>query len=352
MAAPSGPSASAAGLVAPNVTAPQPPQAPPAPPRPVARTSVSSGETTVGATPPAAPAGPTAAGAIQPGAVTPVKPSAPVNRPKPVKQTPSRKILPGDLVCGDCGEGNPPARNFCSRCGATLKDAVVAKRAWWKRLVPQRKRKTLEAGARPWKAADGAQKQRRKGGALAKLYLKLRPIVAAGVLLAGLVVGFSPNLRERATGEISDAKDSVMRRISPTYVPLQPIEITANGELPEQPVSNVIDGNTLSTWVVPGEVLEPALVVRFDEPFDLERLKIWNGAAEGFKDHERARTLHFVFDNNQTFDLELKDLPDGEEYEIENAQGVREVQIFVQETFTSLTDDDLAISEIEFYFKR
>lgn len=311
-----------------------------------------SGETTIGAPGAAVAQGPSEPAALQPGAVTPVKPSAPVNRPKPAKQTPSRKILPGDLVCGDCGEGNPPARNFCSRCGATLKDAAVAKRAWWKRLVPRRRRKTLEAGARPWKAADGAQKQRRRGGKLAKVYLKLRPIVAAGVLLVGLLVGFSPNLRERATGEISDAKDSVMRRISPTYVPLQPIDITANGAVPEQPVTNVIDGNTLSTWVVPGETLEPAFVVRFDEPFDLERIKVWNGAAEGFKDRERARTLHFVFDNNRTFDLELKDLPSGEEYAIENADGVREVQVFVQETFTSLTDDDLAISEIEFYFKR
>jgi hypothetical protein len=338
-------------LVAPNVTAPQPPQQA-APPRPVARSTVSTGETTVGApVTPVAP-GPSEPAAAQPGAVTPVKPAAPANRPKPAKQTPTRKILPGDLVCGDCGEGNPPARNFCSRCGATLKNAAVAKRAWWKRLVPRRRRKTLEAGARPWKEADGGQKQRRRGGALAKVYVKLRPIVAAALLLAGLLVGFSPNLRERVTGEISDAKDSVMRRIQPTYVPLQPIEIVGNGEVPEQPVTNVNDGNTLSTWVVPGEVLEPALVFRFDEPFDLERIKVWNGAAEGFKDRERARTLHFVFDTNRTFDVELKDLPSGEEYAIENAEGVQEVQIFVQETYTSLTDDDLAISEIEFYFKR
>ncbi len=45
------------------------------------------------------------------------RPQTPLPRPKVAKQAPSRKINPGDLVCGVCGEGNDPERNYCRRCG-------------------------------------------------------------------------------------------------------------------------------------------------------------------------------------------------------------------------------------------
>src|SRR4029450_6610819 len=163
---------------------------------PVAKTTVaaSKGETIVGGTvTPVTPG--------QPTAVTPMKPTAPQGRAKPVKQPPTRKILAGDLICGECGEGNPPARNFCSRCGTTLKDAAVAKRKWWQKLIPHRKQKSMEAGARPWKTKDGKQKSARTNP-FARIFLKLRPIIAALLLVAGLAIGFSPNLRDKVTGKI------------------------------------------------------------------------------------------------------------------------------------------------------
>ena len=332
----------AAALVARNATAP--PIAP-AVPRPVARTTVTRGETTIGAAEPSATA-------VQPGAVSPVKPMAPAQRSRPVKQPPSRTIVPGDLVCGECGEGNPPARNFCSRCGNTLKDAAVAKRKWWQRLVPRRRRKSMEAGARPWKASNGGKKQRRKGGKLGKLFAKLRPIIAGAMLLVGLVVGVTPNLREKATGKIGDVKDSIMSKVQPHYVPLAPITITGTSEQPDSPVSAVIDGNTITSWIAQGEDLEPTIVVRFDEPFDLERLKLWNGAAVGFKDHDRVSQIHFVFDTGQSFDLTVNDLPDPQEYEIKNAKGVQEIELHIVETYSSLSGDAVGLSEIEFLFRK
>jgi hypothetical protein len=184
------------------------------------------------------------------------------------------------------------------------------------------------------------------------VYAKLRPIAAAALLLAGLVVGFSPDLRGRVTGKIGDTKDSVMSWIQPTYVPLSPIAITATTEQLDRPAGNVIDGNIASYWVSPAADREPVLLVRFDEPFDLERIKVWNGSAEGFKDRERARDLHFVFDNGRSFDLEIKDLPTGEEYEIDGGDDVTEVEIHITDTYSSLTSDDLGLSEIEFYFRR
>jgi hypothetical protein len=334
----------ATGLVAANATAP--PALAPEAPRPVAKTTVASrGETTVGGTV-------TPVGAAQPTAVTPMKPTAPTGRPKPVKQPPSRKILPGDLICGECGEGNPPARNFCSRCGTTLKDAAVAKRHWWQKLIPHRKRKSMEAGARPWKTKEGAQKNRARTNPFAKLFVKLRPLIAMVILLAGLVVGFTPNLREKVTGKIGDAKDSIESKLRPTYVPLAPINIEVTSALPDQPGSNLIDTNPLTFWVAPGEDPQPTIVVTFDEPFDLQRIKLWNGAAVGFKDHERVSDIHFVFDTGASYDLHVDDVPDGKEYEVKNGKGVRTVELHITGTVTSLTSEQLGVSEIEFYFRK
>lgn len=341
-----------AALVASGATAPARPTPDPvrAEPRTVARTTVppTRGETTIGA--PVAPDG--GAGALKPSDIGPVKPTTPTPPKKPVRQPPTRKIVPGDLICGACGEGNPPARNFCSRCGTTLRDAVVAKRAWWKRFVPRRRRKALEAGARPWKAGDGTTKRRRSGGKLAAVYSRLRPLVAGVLLVVGLVVGVTPDLRGRVTNEIGEAKDSLMRRIQPRYTPLQPVAIDATSETPEQPVTHLVDGNTLTSWTAPAADVEPTFVVRFDEPFDLARISVWNGSVDGFKDHARAADLHLVFDTGQSFDLTIKDLPDKQEYAIENGSGVREVEVHVVGTYNSLGSDDLGMTEIEFLFKR
>jgi hypothetical protein len=280
-----------------------------------------------------------------------MKPTAPQNRPKPVKQPPTRKILPGDLICGECGEGNPPARNFCSRCGTTLKDAAVAKRKWWQMLIPRRKRKTMEAGARPWKTKEGAQKRSRTNP-FAKLFVKLRPIIAVFILLAGLLVGFTPNIREKVTGKIGDIKDSIESKLRPTYVPLAPIDIDVTTALPDNPGENLIDTNPLTFWVAPGNDPQPTIVVTFDEPFDMQRMKLWNGAAEGYADHERVSDIHFVFDTGKSYDLHVEDIPDGKEYAIKNGNDVRRVELHITGTVTSLASEQLGLSEIEFYFKK
>ena len=314
----------------------------------MAKKSVEAGERTIG--------GPTDT-AISPGADTggasaPVKPQRPVDAPKPKRAKPTRKVLAGDLVCGDCGEGNPPSRKFCSRCGTTLAEAVAAKTPWWKRIIPHRRKRTLAAGERPWKAKDGSKKRRGwKAGAL-KMFAKVRPIIGVGLLLAGLVYGVSPDIRGNVNDRISGVTDSIMSTIRPTFVPISPIEVSSTGAIETAPDRFAIDSNTLTTWKVPRDDPNPALVVRFDQPIDLERIKLWNGASDGFKDSDRIASIHFVFDTGQTFDLDVTDLPDPQDYEIGNGEGVREIELFITETYRSLSGDNIAMTEIEFLVKR
>ena len=143
-----------------------------------------------------------------------------------------------------------------------------------------------------------------------------------------------------------------MDKVQPSYVAIQPIGQTGNAEVPEFPSSNATDTNPLTFWVAPASEPEPTLVVTFDEPFDFEKIKIWNGSAEGFKDRERVETIHFVFDTGQSFDLQVDDLPDGQMYDVENGKGVRSVEVHVTTTYSSLTTEDLGLSELEFYMRR
>ncbi len=336
----------AAALVAAGAT--DAPAAPAAagPPRSIAKKTVASGERVIGRRR-------TVDGGHAGRDRRRVKPQRPADRPRPVKQKPTRKILPGDRICGDCGEGNPPARKFCSRCGTTLAAADVAKTPWWRKLVPHRRRKAMEAGERPWKSKDGKQKRRRGiGGVFMALFAKARPLIAAALLLVGLVYGVSPDLRGRVNASIGDARDSVMSKIRKNYAPLAPIEVTATSAVDGSPVTLAVDSNTVTSWIAPGTDAEPTLVARFDEPIDLERIKIWNGSANGFKEHERIQAIHFVFDTGQSYDLEILDLPDGKDYEVKNGTGIRSVEVHVVGTYSSLSSEDLGLSEIEFLIRR
>lgn len=208
----------------------------------------------------------------------------------------------------------------------------------------------MEAGARPWKSTHGKQKRRR--GRVAAIFVKVRPIVAVITLLAGLLVGFSPDLRNKVTTKLGDVKDSTMSKLHPRYAPIAPVDLSVTSETPDNPGTNVIDGNTISFWVAPGSDAEPTIVVRFDEPFNLERIKLWNGAAVGFKEHRRVKDIHMVFDTGQSYDLTVKDLPEGVEYEVKNGKGIRSLELHVTGFYNSLSGDKLGVSEIEFFFRR
>src|SRR5437879_13130416 len=40
----------------------------------------------------------------------------------------------GDLICGQCGEGNDPVRHFCRRCGSSLDEAIAVRLPWYRRF--------------------------------------------------------------------------------------------------------------------------------------------------------------------------------------------------------------------------
>jgi ribosomal protein L40E len=58
-------------------------------------------------------------------------PTAVKPRPQAAKGPSSSSIRAGDLICHRCGEGNPPERKFCRRCGTSLESAERARPRRW-----------------------------------------------------------------------------------------------------------------------------------------------------------------------------------------------------------------------------
>jgi hypothetical protein len=201
------------------------------------------------------------------------------------RQAPSRRINPGDLVCGQCGEGNPPTRKFCRRCGATLAEAVVAKKPWYRRLLPSRKDKRLQAGQRPDRATgrSGAATRARlfRGKALGK-YADLRRILAILALL-GIGVGFAlPSARSAIVDGGTGAYNRVRRIISPTYsnIPIDPTRVSASSETPGGEAVNVADSNTLTYWLAEPDDPSASVTVVFVDTTDVHHVLVHPGKQE------------------------------------------------------------------------
>src|SRR5205823_14718900 len=98
------------------------------------------------------PSAPATVGADEPMSRRPTSVAPTVTRPRPAARSleaPTRRH-PGDLICGQCGEGNDPVRHFCRRCGNTLDEALVVSLPWYRRFFNRVFRvREREAGWRP-----------------------------------------------------------------------------------------------------------------------------------------------------------------------------------------------------------
>ncbi|MGE3621851.1 MAG: zinc ribbon domain-containing protein [Acidimicrobiia bacterium] len=284
------------------------------------------------------------------GATASVTPQAARRKPPTVgRSRPTRKLRPGDLVCGQCGEGNPPVRKFCSRCGHTLQEAEVAKDKWWRKLIPRRKPKVLKAGERPGQGSVPARRQRN----LKAMVRPIRTVLSIVLLLLTVVYSAYEPFRSFVNERFTTIKDDVVGIFVPQYAPANPNGAVASSETPEHPGRDAVDGVTNSFWLVPPGEGTPTLVVTFSEPTDIRRAIIRNGATSEFQQHDRARSLHLVFDTDRTTDVELDDTPEPQEKGISNGSGVTRIEIQVDGRYPALQGDgSVAITEIELFTEK
>lgn len=264
------------------------------------------------------------------------------------RQPPSRKLQPGDLVCGDCGEGNSATRKFCSRCGTSLAAAEIVKTPWWRKLLPRRGAKVRKSGERSKRRGRGGKTK--LGAAVSATFKTARKVVAIALVLGGVLYGLFTPFRGWVNERAAEAKGTFERTFFPQYAPVSAAEEpVASISVQEHPPNMLVDGLFDTFWAAPLGGVEPNVVVKFDRTIDLAKLIVHNGDGAGFKDTTRAQKLHLVFSNGQTTDVNLQDRPDPQTLEIDNGEGVTSVEIHVVSTFKSVTSNDLAVSEIEFF---
>jgi len=192
----------------------------------------------------------------------------------------------GDLVCGQCGEGNLADRRFCRRCGASLAEARPFKVSWWRRIF-SRKQRRFEAGYRPHRAAPRGIFGR-IGAALRWLFRSVTRAVLVIIVVAAAVIAISP-WRNTVKHKISSAYTSVRRTIAPHYDPEHPIRALASSTLPGHPASFLIDGVSNDYWAANNQPpnVSPGIVlfVTFAEPTSVDRMIFTIGADDQPQDY-------------------------------------------------------------------
>ncbi len=326
----------------------------------------------------AAPEAPTVAAAVAAAPVSPVVPAADAGavpaprQPEAVKparterrhartqpEAPQRQIHHGDLVCGQCGEGNVADRKFCRRCGASLAEARPFKVSWWRRLF-SRKERRYEAGYRPQREAPRGVGGRLRAVVRWTFHSAVRAVMVL-IVLAAVVIAVSP-WRTTVKHKISSAYTSVRRTIAPHYDPVRAVRATATSSLRNHPAINLIDGVSNDYWAANNQPpnVPPGIVIKvvFAEAVSVDRMIFTIGASDQPQDYAtepRPRDINVVFLDAQGKEtggksLTLKDVATPQ-VESVSAHKLVTMEIHVNSVYASTQGNATSISEIEFFKK-
>ena len=279
-------------------------------------------------------------------------------RPVPTKPPPKREIRPGDLICGQCQEGNDPDRRFCRRCGASLiaaEEAVAPPPVpWWKRLFIRRP-KVVAAGERPMRRGGS-------GGRDLRSRLRQATRVIAVVAAALVAIGYLGPWRSTVNGKVKNVIRGAREKVVPKLDEIPPAKVDASSSLPDHKPALAVDRVTNTYWAegAPGDGVGQHLVVTFDHPIDhpirLGKIGFWLGAStkrEDFATEPRPKKvrLHFSKGSKEftAKELTLKDSPDFQQYDL-NVKDTDKVDIeIVSVNRSPESGSDCSIAEVEFW---
>ncbi len=290
----------------------------------------------------------------QPGAVLPGS-AAPKRAVPKVHEPPTHVIRTGDLICGECGEGNDPVRKFCSRCGTTLAQAETMRPPpWHKRLFARSKQDTPADGERP-----GGGRRRRPMN-LQRVMGLLRNLSFVVMFVAVGIYGLLPGVRNPLNDDAVRAKSWVVGLVSPTYNPVHAIRATASSEVPDHGAGLAIDNFKKSYWAADTKTdPQPGLTLDFDQPANIDYLVFTSGNNAAFESVGRPQQCHIVFFSRnaagQTLavsqDITLADRPDAQDVTVDGAQQVTRIEIHITSVFRAPNSSQVAVAEVEMFTK-
>ena len=335
--------------------------APAAPPQAAAAAApAASAPVLAGVAAPSAPAAPPPVSVVQADEPVSRRPSsvAPaVSRPRQAARTmeaPTRRH-PGDLICGQCGEGNDPARHFCRRCGNSLDEAIAVRLPWYRHFFNRIFRvRTREAGWRPHRVGPPNV----MGLIWRVVRLALVGLIAVGLLAFLLVPSFHSLVVNRVTSGVTTVRKAFFPRYDAVYATGASASTSIAGHLP----TLAIDKFNNTYWGAQPSDHKPFLKVSFHDPVDLAQIGFDSGAAgtaatDDFLAQPRPKEVHLVFSNGTTATLTLKDedpkvAKNAQFYPVE-AKQITFVEIHIDSVFATAgaAPSSVAIAEVEFRVK-
>jgi hypothetical protein len=272
------------------------------------------------------------------------QPSRP--RPAPAKRSaPAARPRPGDLICGECGEGNAPSRKFCRRCGHSLAEAVVARIRWWRRIRLRRKPKVLAAGSRPSRPSDQLgrtffQNALRRG----------RAAVGAMLLVFGLLAGFYPPIRTLVVQQAGNVKQKISGLAETALTPIRPVSVQGPKVNADHPAKAAFDTFANTSWIAAwNEKKAPVLTVQLDHAVALRQVIVTNGDAKNFAASIRPSTLLFKYSNEKSDIIQLADRPGPQKFPLAHAVGVSQFTVSVINVYPAQDAKNVALSELELF---
>lgn len=271
----------------------------------------------------------------------------------------TRRLQPGDLVCGQCGQGNPPTRKFCNRCGEELSTAEVVQAKWYSRLKFWRRRpNTVDAGARPGR--QGAPRD--KKAATYSAYRKMRAVAVSILLVMAMLYVIVPGLRTNVNRVVSPPVDGVRNWASEkwhgltnTTETIPPFSADASSALRGHPADLAFDDVTNTYWAAPWTPKnEPFLGIRYKEAQTLVAVVVHPGAQDGDSAAQFLRPAELVIRYGSGVTDTVAVPPDGDAITVtlSNASTFRAARITVSKVYPKEGLKNVAISEIELKRKK
>jgi hypothetical protein len=259
---------------------------------------------------------------------------------------PTRELQEGELVCGDCGEGNVATRRFCSRCGNDLEHAEVVKASWWRRLLPKRKPRVARAAEADDSSVKPGQRRKHKR----RIFPAIRRTVAVVLILGGVIYAAVPGLRGVANAQAVAVRQWAEEKIFGSYEPVRAVKATSTPVSKKHPANAAVDGHWNTYWSTPVAGAR-RLTLTFQTPVELRKVLIRGGIVEDLRASQRPRTLHLVYPSGKGQDLAMQDQAEPQAFDLDSNGKVASLEIYVQDTYTNAESKQVTISEIELFIK-
>ena len=277
-----------------------------------------------------------------------------VTRPRPAPRTmePPTRRHPGDLICGQCGEGNDPTRHFCRRCGNSLDEALAVRLPWYRRFLNRLFGvRTREAGWRPHRVGPP--------NVLGVVWRVVRLAIGAIIVVAVLAFLLVPSFHKLVVDRVSKTYTSLRVALRPNLDPVYPVAATATTQIANHPASLAIDKFSNTYWAASANDRAIVLTLQFSGPVDLADIGFRSGAsgtapADAFLSQPRPHQVHLVFSNHTTADLTVKDQdPTQTQWFSIDAKQVTMVEVHIQSVWApaGASRSAVAITEVEFRTK-